>query len=150
MTKNHYLPIHLVLVALAASYAFGYTPLLLSVAFALFSLLAYAAYAKDKSAARKGNWRVSEKTLHLLSLLCGWPGAILAQQRLRHKTQKRRFRAVFWLTLLLNLSGLAWLHTVDGSKGLGHALYQVESLAVKSFGVNSATNTLLTLTKLRR
>ena len=33
----------------------------------------------------------------------GWPGAILAQQLLRHKTAKLSFRSVFWMSVLLNV-----------------------------------------------
>lgn len=149
MPLQQLLPIHLLLSSLAASYLLGYTPLLLAVIFLLFSLLAYGAYAKDKAAAIKGQWRVSENTLHLLSLLCGWPGAILAQQRLRHKTQKRSFLSVFWLTLLLNLGAVAWLHSQEGSKHLHRGLSTLENLAVNNFGRNHATRTLQLLTKLR-
>lgn len=73
----------------------------------LMSLLSYAVYAADKQAARQGRRRVPERTLHLLALLGGWPGALLAQQRLRHKSRKAAFRAVFWLTVLLN-GALLW------------------------------------------
>ena len=52
------------------------------------SLLTFIMYALDKSAARKGHWRTKESTLHLLSLAGGWPGAIAAQQKLRHKSKK--------------------------------------------------------------
>jgi len=38
--------------------------------------------------------------LHLLELLGGWPGAFLAQRRLRHKCSKRRYQFVFWLIVL--------------------------------------------------
>jgi len=37
-------------------------------------------YGIDKSAAKKEKRRVSEAKLHILSLLGGWPGALLAQQ----------------------------------------------------------------------
>ena len=47
------------------------------------SLLTFLAYAVDKSAAINGRWRTPEKTLHLLSVSGGWPGALLAQQLLR-------------------------------------------------------------------
>ena len=72
------------------------------------SLLTYMVYWIDKSAAQNGNWRTSEKTLHLLALVGGWPGAMVAQQKLRHKTQKQPFRSIFWLTVIANIAGLYW------------------------------------------
>ncbi len=57
------------------------------------SLAAFLAYAFDKSAAKGGRWRTSEGTLHLLALAGGWPGALLAQQFLRHKSAKASFNA---------------------------------------------------------
>jgi uncharacterized membrane protein YsdA (DUF1294 family) len=41
--------------------------------------------------------------LILLGMFGGWPGAILAQQLLRHKTAKLSFRAVFWVSILINV-----------------------------------------------
>jgi len=73
------------------------------------SLLTFMVYALDKSAAKAGRWRVSERTLHLLALFGGWPGALLAQQWLRHKTSKPGFIAMFWLTVWVNVAAyLAW------------------------------------------
>lgn len=87
-------------------------------AYLLMSLLTYAVYAADKTAARQGRQRVPERTLHLLALFGGWPGALLAQQRLRHKTRKAGFQLVFWLivfchaaVLFLMLQGLSPDHT---------------------------------------
>ena len=77
------------------------------------SLLTFIIYAKDKHASIKKNWRVPEKTLHLLSLLCGWPGAILAQVGFRHKTKKIRFQCLFVVTIILNCSTLYWLQTTE-------------------------------------
>ena len=79
------------------------------------SLLTFIIYAVDKSAARRGAWRTRESTLHLLSLAGGWPGALVAQQKLRHKSLKRKFRVVFWITVLLNCGGFAWLFTPSGA-----------------------------------
>ena len=73
------------------------------------SLLTFIAYAIDKSAAKAQRWRTPETTLHLLALAGGWPGALLAQRWLRHKSAKRKFLAVFWLTVLLNVAGLVML-----------------------------------------
>jgi uncharacterized membrane protein YsdA (DUF1294 family) len=60
----------------------------------------YWAYARDKQRALEGGWRVSEAQLHLLELLGGWPAALLAQRRLRHKCSKGSYQVVFWLIVL--------------------------------------------------
>ncbi|NIM43213.1 MAG: DUF1294 domain-containing protein [Hydrogenophaga sp.] len=70
------------------------------------SAVAFMAYAMDKSAAVGGGWRIRESRLHLLALVGGWPGALLAQQVLRHKTSKAEFRGVFWGTVVGNVVGL--------------------------------------------
>jgi uncharacterized membrane protein YsdA (DUF1294 family) len=69
----------------------------------------FLAYAVDKSAATAGRWRVSENTLLVWGIVGGWPGAILAQQTLRHKTRKASFRAAFWGTAVLNVVAFVWL-----------------------------------------
>ena len=70
-------------------------------------------YAADKNAARRGQWRIAEKQLHLLSVLGGWPAAWLAQQNMRHKSSKTAFRAIYWATIVLNCAALAgFLHWV--------------------------------------
>lgn len=79
-------------------------------AYAAASVVAFVAYAFDKSAARSGRWRTSEATLHGLGLACGWPGALLAQQLLRHKTAKPSFIATFWATVVLNVAGFVAAH----------------------------------------
>ena len=62
--------------------------------------LAYGAYALDKRRARAKEWRLAEAVLHMLELLGGWPGAFLAQRRLRHKCSKGSYQIVFWLIVL--------------------------------------------------
>jgi uncharacterized membrane protein YsdA (DUF1294 family) len=91
-------------------------PLLLAWCAALYggaSLVCFIAYALDKSAAIHGRRRTPERSLLLLGLACGWPGALLAQRWLRHKTVKTSFRIAFWCTVALNIAialGLAlWL-----------------------------------------
>ncbi len=82
----------------------------------IVSAATFGAYALDKSAAKRGAWRTSESTLHLLSLVGGWPGALIAQNRLRHKSRKQPFRAIFWATAVMNCAAFIWLLTPEGEK----------------------------------
>lgn len=66
----------------------------------VLALLSYGSYAMDKRRAQAQDWRLSESKLHLLELLGGWPGAFLAQRRLRHKCSKASYQFVFWLIVL--------------------------------------------------
>jgi len=93
-------------------------PPLILIFYMFISLFTFMTYAVDKSAARKGAWRTQESTLHLLSLAGGWPGALVAQQRLRHKSKKQSFRFVFWVTVLLNSGAFVWLFTPAGASTL--------------------------------
>jgi uncharacterized membrane protein YsdA (DUF1294 family) len=77
--------------------------MLIAAVYVVMSILTVVVYAADKRAAVRARRRVPEATLHALELLGGWPGAILAQQLLRHKTRKRGFLAVFWLCVILNV-----------------------------------------------
>lgn len=103
-----------------------YLPLWVWLLYLLMSVLTFAFYALDKSAARAGRWRISELKLHYLALLGGWPGAMYAQSLLRHKTQKRSFRLGYYLTLALNLALLGYLVSFGG-RGYAQTLQQVFS-----------------------
>jgi len=87
----------------------GFLPGLAVAVSVLFSGAAFALYRADKSAAVRGTWRVSESTLQTVSLLGGWPGALVAQQVYHHKTRKQPFQSVFWVTVVVNCAALAWL-----------------------------------------
>lgn len=113
------------MVFLAGAYLNDLIPRTLVSLYLVMSLLCYAAYALDKEAAQNGRWRIAENSLHVLALLGGWPGARLAQHRFRHKTQKAAFRRLFWVTVALNLAGLAWLMTPDGSAALNEFLTEL-------------------------
>lgn len=73
------------------------------------STVTYLVYARDKTAARENRRRTPEATLHLLAFAGGWPGALFAQQILRHKSIKREFRVGFWTTVILNVAGFILL-----------------------------------------
>ena len=96
-------------------------PWWVAAAYVALSVVAYGMYAADKRAAQTGAWRVPENNLHLVALLGGWPGALVAQQRLRHKTVKPEFRAVFWLTVVANVLGFVLIFSPLGQNWLHRA-----------------------------
>ena len=98
----------------ACAMAWG-VPVWVAGVYAVASIACFFAYAFDKAAARAGRWRTAERTLLLLGLAGGWPGALLAQQLLRHKSSKALFRAAFWLTVGVNVAGFVWLCFSTGS-----------------------------------
>jgi uncharacterized membrane protein YsdA (DUF1294 family)/cold shock CspA family protein len=82
--------------------------------YAIASTITFITYAIDKSAAQKGHWRTSEATLHTMSFFGGWPGALIAQQTLRHKSKKETFQGAYKCTVILNIVVTAWLFTPRG------------------------------------
>ena len=97
-------------------------PLQLIYLYAAMSAAAFFLYTKDKKAAEWGGWRTPERTLHIVSLLGGWPGAGLAQSFLRHKSKKLSFRITYWITALINCGVLYWLITAEGQTWLRRLL----------------------------
>ena len=69
----------------------------------VMSLACFIAYRLDKRQAINGGRRVSERSLHLMAFLGGWPGALMGQRQFRHKTQKVSFRIVFWIVVVLHV-----------------------------------------------
>ncbi|MCU0952448.1 MAG: cold shock and DUF1294 domain-containing protein [Burkholderiaceae bacterium] len=84
------------------------------------SVIAFFEYRHDKAASRRRAWRTQESTLHLMALAGGWPGALLAQRWLRHKSAKTSFQSVFVATVAINLAALVWL--ARGGLGALHNL----------------------------
>ena len=81
--------------------------IILAVDVVLMSSVTLVIYAWDKRQAKKHGWRVPEKRLHVLSMLGGWPGAMLGQRWLRHKSIKTKFRLVYWLTVVVHIAIVA-------------------------------------------
>lgn len=103
----------------------GRLPIIVPAVYALLSILAFFLYSLDKSAARSGHWRIPESTLHMVSLCGGWPGAIISQYKLRHKSRKLSFKAVYWATVVVNCGCLAYLLTAEGAMRLHVLLAQL-------------------------
>jgi uncharacterized membrane protein YsdA (DUF1294 family)/cold shock CspA family protein len=89
------------------------------------SVVTFLAYAFDKSAASRNEWRTPEDTLHLLALVGGWPGGVAAQKLLRHKSAKKSFLISFWVTVVLNCGLLGWLLSPAGARILYSVLDSV-------------------------
>ena len=78
--------------------------------YVFMSAVTFVVYGVDKRAAIRGRSRVPESTLHMLELLCGFPGALVGQQVFRHKRRKLRFVAISWLIAVAHAAGWGfWL-----------------------------------------
>ena len=66
---------------------------------ALVSVICYYKYADDKARAMKGWRRTPEASLLIWGLIGGWPGRLLAQLICWHKSNKRTFQFLFWLSV---------------------------------------------------
>ncbi|MCG9543635.1 DUF1294 domain-containing protein [Vibrio sp. Isolate33] len=114
---------YLVLVAVSALFAESSKAVLMW--YLAIGLVTFFVYAKDKRAAINDNWRVPEKTLHILSVAGGWLGALIAQEKLRHKTQKQPFRAIYWLTVVINVAAFVWTLTPSGQAKFGRWVSEI-------------------------
>jgi uncharacterized membrane protein YsdA (DUF1294 family) len=77
--------------------------------------MAFGMYGIDKRRAGRGDWRISENTLHTIELLGGWPGAWIAQRIFRHKWRKTQYVVVFWIIVALHVTGWTlWFAGVEG------------------------------------
>lgn len=97
----------------------GEVPELVFWSYWVASAMTFIVYRRDKSAAIRYQSRTPEKTLHLLALVGGWPGAILAQRLFRHKSKKLSFQITFWATVIFNCLAFAWLLSSLGATFLG-------------------------------
>lgn len=100
----------------------GKLPKIVLVLYFATSVITFFAYAFDKSAAQNNRWRTQESTLHLFALIGGWPGALIAQRLLHHKSKKTSFQSVFWGTVFLNCGVFSWLLTSSGATTLRSVL----------------------------
>lgn len=74
----------------------------------IMSIITFIAYKRDKTAAMNGLMRTPEATLHILELVGGWPGGLIAMKVVRHKNKKLSYIAVFVCIVLIHAVGW-WL-----------------------------------------
>lgn len=96
-------------------------PTVIGIGYLFFSVVSYLLYWRDKNAAGKGAQRTPEGMLHVMDVLGGWPGGLIAQQQFRHKTVKASFQSVFWVTAVANLTLAAGMVY----SGAAHAITEV-------------------------
>ena len=77
---------------------------------AVMSAFLFVMMALDKRKARRGAWRISEKTLFVFALLGGALGGTAGMFLFRHKTRHWTFRLLFPLLAAAQLALLAWLY----------------------------------------
>ena len=77
---------------------------------AAINLVTFAVYGIDKAKAKRGTWRVPEKTLFLLPLLGGSVGALLGMRVFHHKTKHWYFVWGVPAILLAQLALAVWLY----------------------------------------
>jgi len=70
------------------------------------SLATFGAYGLDKRRAVRRGWRIPERTLHLMELAGGWPGALAGQAVFRHKRSKGAYMAVYGAIAVVHVG--AW------------------------------------------
>ena len=92
------------LAALASALYLKLVPWWLPTGYLGLSLVTFVQYAIDKSQARANAWRTPESNLHMMALIGGWPGALLAQALLHHKNAKTNFQVTFWLCVFANVA----------------------------------------------
>jgi uncharacterized membrane protein YsdA (DUF1294 family) len=97
---------------LCAMAAAGQLPVTVPIVYTAASVTAFILYRIDKAAAVSGARRTPEDTLLVLGLLGGWPGALVAQRVLRHKSRKPSFQVMFWTSVGVNCTLLAWFWSI--------------------------------------
>ena len=81
----------------------------MTLALLIWNLLIFLIYGIDKSKARRGAWRIPEKILLTIALVCGGFGAWLAVMTFHHKTRKWYFKTVWFLGMVTTLVALYFI-----------------------------------------
>ena len=72
------------------------------------NLLSFVIWGYDKSAAKRKNRRISEKTLFLITFLGGSGGSLTAMHLFRHKTKHWYFTVFIPLIFALHITLFIW------------------------------------------
>ena len=75
----------------------------------IINLTAFAVFGIDKKRAKKGQWRIPEKTLFLSAILGGSIGAILGMYIFHHKTKHWYFQVGIPAIMIVQIAAVYWL-----------------------------------------
>ena len=78
----------------------------------IVNIVTFLSMGIDKYKAKKGKWRIQEKTLLTLVVLGGGIGGIAGMYVFRHKTQKSRFFIGFPLIMIMQILIVIVIFTV--------------------------------------
>ena len=81
----------------------------LAVFLAVMSAFLFCMMGLDKNRARRGEWRISERTLFVFALLGGAVGGTIGMFAFHHKTRHRAFRLCFPLLAAAQLALCGYL-----------------------------------------
>ena len=81
----------------------------LIVGYFLYGKLAERIFGIDKKRAKKGQWRIPEKTLFLSAILGGSIGAILGMYIFHHKTKHWYFQVGIPAIMIVQIAAVYWL-----------------------------------------
>ena len=76
--------------------------------FLIINLIGFLVMYIDKQKAKKGKWRIPEKTLFIITGLGGGIGTIAGMYTFRHKTQKIAFVIGFPLITILEIIAIIY------------------------------------------
>ena len=75
----------------------------------IINLTAFAVFGIDKKRAKKGQWRIPEKTLFLSAILGGSIGAILGMYIFHHNTKHWYFQFGIPAIMIVQIAAVYWL-----------------------------------------
>ncbi|MBQ7625068.1 MAG: DUF1294 domain-containing protein [Clostridia bacterium] len=82
----------------------------IAVYLAIINVTAFAVCGADKSAAKRGAWRVPEKTLFLLAIIGGSLGLWLGMKVFRHKTKHWYFVVGVPLIFIIQVAACIFIY----------------------------------------
>ena len=75
--------------------------------------LSFILFGLDKNKAKKGKWRISEATLLMIAVIGGSIGAWVGMRLWHHKTMHKKFKYGIPIIIILQVSLVFFLHTIQ-------------------------------------